>query len=328
MRTASLLALFAPAIALAADRPHLGALGPAADAARPILDGHLVLRVPASTADAPGAKRSDDTRLVIDAGQERLEIRASELWSTAGDDFAEAATRVVRGWGREASEWLVAPLALESGLRAVEVVPATPDKRPTGAFVRGMFVASPDGTAQYLEARVNAVGAKDFSGADRLATRVLRSAAAGSHPARLERATLRLVTPDPDVTLFGAIPAKTAATLQREGDRTVHRIQPVVSLGENAPSLTLTFAKDARYLHDRLARGVSPEIREGTLLGKKVFWHAWSTREGKQHLEAIVTLGDAARPLSAHVLVLHRGEPEAMQALAQALRLERRPPPQ
>lgn len=322
MLAAMQAALLALAL-LAADSTHLGTLS-GADAARPVLDGHLVLRVPATAADAPGAKRSDDTRLVIDAGEERLEIRASELWSTAGDDFGAAAARVVKGWGGEASDWVVAPFALESGLKAVEVVPAAPDKRPTGAFVRGMFVASPDGTAQYLEARVNAVGAKDFTGADGLATRVLRSAAPGSHVPPLGRATLRLVTLDPRITLFARVPESTASTVQRESDRVVHRIQPVVALGENAPSLTITFAKDARYLHDRLARDAKPSIREGTLLGKKVFWHAWTTREGKQHLEAIVTLGDSERPLSAHVLVLHRGDPDAMKSIAESLLLERR----
>ena len=318
-------ALLAIAIGLFATEPHLGTLDPAG-APRPVLDGHLVLTVPANAADAPGAKRDDETRLVIDAGEERLEIRASELFAIAGDDFAAAATRVVRGWGKEAAEHVVAPLSLASGLRAVDVVPAAPDVKPTGAFVRGMFVASPDGTAQYLEARVNARGARDFAGADKLAAAVLRSAAAGAQWNPLARSPVRLATPDPALTLFGTVPVSTGMTVQRESDRTVHRVQTMAPLGQNAPSLTVTLARDARYLHDRLARAdIKVETTEGKLFSKKVLWHAWSNREGKQHLEAIVTIGTPERPLTAHILVLHRGDADALRAVAEALTLERRP---
>lgn len=321
-------ALAVPAIAFAADAPRLGTLaGP--DAARPLLDGRLVLRVPAIAKTATGPVRSDDSRLVIDAGEERLEIHATELFALAGADFAESATRVVQGWNRGATEHLVAPIALASGLRGVDVVPATPDRRPTGAFVRGLFVASPDGTVQYLEARANAPGARDFAAADALAARVLRSASAGTRSLVRTAVTCRLTTPNADLTVFAKVPAGIATGLQHETDRSVHRFQPVVALGENAPSLTVTFAKDARYLHDRLNRGIKPKVEAGTLVGQKVLWHSWSApREAaKQHLEALVTLGTPAHPLTAHVLVLHRGgdQADALRAIAESMIAERRP---
>ena len=47
-----------------------------------------------------------------------------------------------------------------------------------------------------------------------------------------------------------------------------------------------------------------------------------------QHLEALVTLGTSAQPLTAHVLVLHRADEgaDAMRALAESMLVERRPP--
>lgn len=314
------------------EAPRLGTLN--ADVRRTILDGRLALRVPASTMEAPAPARSDETRLFVDAGEERLEIRATELFAIAGADFAAAATRVVKSWGRESASYLVAPLPLGAGLRGVEVVPAEPDRRPTGAFVRGLFVASADGSVQYLEARANAPGARDFAGTDALASSILRSAAPGTRTLSRTAATVRLATPLPELTVFFDVPTDTAAAFQREKDRTVHRIQPFAGLGENAPNLTITFAKDGRYLHDRLGRDVRPAIREGKIFGQKVLWHAWSSGAGtalaegkKQHLEALITLGTPSRPLTAHVLVLHRedGGDEALRALVESMRLERRP---
>lgn len=321
--------LLAAVVLFAAEGPRLKSVaGP--DVARTLLDGRLVVRAPAISAEATGPVRSDDSRLVIDAGEERLEIRATELFALAGADFAGAATRVVKSWGGESSEYLVAPFELASGLRGVEVVPSTPDRRPTGAFVRGLFVASADGTVQYLEARANAPGARDFAAADALATRVLRSAAAGNRALVRSGVTCRLATPDPAVTVFAKVPEGIATGMQRERDRSIHRFQPVVALGENTPSLSVTFAKDARYLHDRLSRGIQPSVKEGTLFGQKVLWHAWSSprESGKQHLEALVTLGTPERPLTAHVLVLHRGDEQVdvMRSVAESMLAERRPP--
>jgi len=318
----------AATIFAAPDSAHLGTLR--ADASRSVLDGRLSLRVPAIAADAAGPVRNDDTRLTVDAGEERLEIRATELFALAGDDFAAAATRVVKGWGGESAGFLVAPLALGSGLRGIEVVPETPDRRPTGAFVRGLFVASADGSVQYLEARANAPGARDFAGADALASTILRSAAPGTRSLARAAATYRLTTPVRDITVFANVPAGIGAAYQRERDRSVHRFHALAGLGENAPSLTLTFAKDAGYLHDRLNRDIEPKISGGKIFGQRVFWHAWSASRGdtgKQHLEAIVTLGTPAAPLSAHVLVLHRedGGGDAMRALVESMLIERRP---
>ena len=311
-----------------AEAPHLGTL--AADVSRTVLDGRLALRVPAIAADAPGPERNDETRIFVDAGEERLEIRATELFALAGDDFAAAAARVVKSWGRESAAYRVAPLPLGSGLRGAEVVPAEPDRRPTGAFVRGLFVASADGSVQYLEARANAPGARDFAGADALASNILRSVAPGARSLSRDAATSRLTTPLRAVTVFVDVPEGMGTAFQRERDRTVHRFHAPAGLGENAPSLTITFAKDARYLHDRLSREIRPTTREGTIFGQKVLWHAWSTSRaetGKQHLEALVTLGTPGEPLTAHVLVLHRADEgaDAMRALVESMRVERRP---
>lgn len=326
--TRPFLALLGVAMLGAPETPHLGTL--TADVSRSVLDGRLALRVPANAIEAPGPARNDDTRLFVDAGEERLEIRATELFALAGEDFAAAASRVVKGWGRESAGYLVAPIPLGSGLRGAEVVPAEPDRRPTGAFVRGMFVASADGSVQYLEARANAPGARDFAGADALASSILRSVGPGSRTPARTAATCRLTTPLREITVFANVPEGIGTAFQRERDRTVHRFHALAGLGENAPSLTVTFAKDAGYLHDRLSRDIEPKISGGKIFGQKVFWHAWSASRGdtgKQHLEAIVTLGTPSAPLSAHVLVLHREDEgaDAMRALVESMLVERRP---
>lgn len=309
-------------------------------ARRAVLGGRLSVEAPLAAVEAPGPARTDETRLDVQAGTERVEVRIAELFAlapavsgTAGKGvFAEAVGRLVASWESPIPAYRVHEIVLASGLVAIEITPVDPKPSPTSSFLRAMYVQHPDGTVQFLEARANASAyAQSAREADAIAATVLHSAAPGKRRLFPLPVSYRLSTPHPGVTVFAEVPESLAGSVQREGGRAVHRFVGVTPLGEPAPSVTITFARNGSYLHERLGRDTRPKFTQSTVLGEKALWHSWGKKRAggaiQEHLEALVTLGDSENPLVAHVVVLHKGETQAaaMRAFVESMRVERRP---
>lgn len=305
---------------------------------RAVLDGRLLIETPIAAVDAPGPVRSDETRIDVQAGAERLELRIADLYALApavsgtASAFSEAVRVLVAAWDSPIPAYRVEEIVLASGLPAIEITPVDPKPSPTSSFLRAMYVQHPDGTVQFLEARANAAAwAAGSREADRIAASVFHSAAPGPRRLFPLPTTYRLSTPHAGVTVFAEVPASLVGAVQRESSRVVHRFLPVAPLGDSTATLTITFARNGSYLHERLGRDTRPKFRETTVLGQKALWHSWGKKQPsgtiQDHLEALVTLGDNENPLVAHVVILHDDaeEAESLRAFVESLRVERRP---
>ena len=110
-----------------------------------------------------------ETRVVVDAGDERLVLMAKEMFALGGDDFAKDVRALVDEWEKSLkSAYRVEPVTSPAkGLSAVAVIPTAPPDRSRSddaVFVEGVFVASTDRTIQSVDVYANPAAAKDLAG--------------------------------------------------------------------------------------------------------------------------------------------------------------------
>lgn len=317
--------------AQAADRPT----APNAIARKPLsatptslLNGRLTIRVPegakieardVSVMAAPEADE-DETRVVLNAGGERLVIMVHELFGLASDDFERDVRVTVAGWGDKAAQYRFAHSSLK-GVRAIAVLPAPGSSQGTDAiFVRGLFVALPDGTVQTVFVYVNPQAARDLTGCSTAAERILATLAPGPRKLRLDAGKRTLATLSPDAEIVVTVPKNIVVTTQNGPDFLVQRLKVVGWLGKSSDMIGF-------YLGHHPSFEKGEKLTDGTLFGRKVVWQA--RREG-QGLEALVALPRASgAPDYAHVWIIATSEDRlaAMKSIAESMKLAKKPSP-
>ena len=273
-----------------------GALGKLQPAVTPVdlLAGRLRVRVPAGARNearghsimAAPESAQQETRLVLDAGRERLVMMTYELFATAGNDLAAAVRRdLADGPAPQAVEALALP-----GLRAVTVVPAVLDLKREAILILGVYVALPDATVQSLAFFVNPSGAADLPGATALARRIAATLTAG--PARLASlAGPRLLSDGLSLT----VPAGYIATNQEGPDFVVHHLRKLSPLGQPAARLGLYVGGHPSYQHRQVDEPPAAlKQTPGKLLGRDIEWHSWT--RGRDPVQARTM--EAILPLS------------------------------
>jgi hypothetical protein len=235
-----------------------------------------------------GAPKSDqhETRVVCDAGQERLVLMAHELFAFAGDDFEKD----VKGWVAQwRGKYKVEPCPLlVKALKAVAVIPVNdPDhsRSDDATFLAGIFVESGDRTIQSLDVYVNAAGEKDLAHARTIAHQILSSVAPGKKALRLEAGERRLSANSADLEIAVRVPKDTVATTQVGADFLVHRLITLGRLGADSGSILIYVGGAPDYQP-------GPKKGDGILVGKKVEWHSWPGGQGLQTLCELPIPGD------------------------------------
>jgi hypothetical protein len=128
----------------------------------------------------------EESRVVVDAGKERLVVMAYELYALSGGNLEEAARAdVADSWGKEAAGVKLEKLTVAPPLTAVALVPPRQDRQRDANLVLGLFVGNGDGTVQYLAFYANPAGAGDGAGAAALCRKIAATVRAGSR--RLSR---------------------------------------------------------------------------------------------------------------------------------------------
>ncbi len=304
---------------------------PLAEAAVEILDGRLRLRLPERAAIDPKDPRStlakprtDETRILVDVAQERLEIRAHERFALAGTNFAAAVTAAVGEWSADAAkEYSITefpPADPGTKMRAVAVRPNAPATSPTGTFVRGLFVASPDGTVQYLEATADAAAARKLDAVGALVEAIFATVVPGGKGLDRRAGTRRFEGPAGEA-LELAVPAGTAFVVEHGTDYVIARVHLLPPLGITAPSMSVQVGGQPTYVHQKLA--AEPAMVDGTLLGRPIQWHRWTSGRSapKTTFEAIVPLVEGGKT-QVHAIVLGRDAKriDLLRGVAQTLR--------
>jgi hypothetical protein len=243
-----------------------------------VLSGRLVVSIPATAVSrtmqngimsAPEADQ-EQTRVVIDAGKQRMVLMVYELFERAGADFnAEVKAEA----GRLPLKVAVQNWPLSSSLRAAAYFPEVPTQDREANLVMGVFVAQPDGSVQNLMWYANPFGAKPSAGALLLAKSMAKTIAPGARTLTVAAGERELSNYSQAKSVFIRVPEGYAVTAQRGPDFIVHHIRKMTAFGSPGASMGV-------YLGDH------PQNREGDkkdmslLFGKQVAWYQKTVKEG------------------------------------------------
>lgn len=239
-----------------------------------VLAGRLLLSVPDQAKfrpvqhgimAAPEAD-SEQTRIMIDAGEQRMVLMVYELFArTDVDDLQGPAQKATRHFPMKVSfrKW---PLAGQ--LRAVAYFPSAPTKNEEANLVMGVFVATPDGNVRNFMWYVNPQAASESNACLRLAESMAESIVTGAKTLDTAGGERELSAYSKAKSVFASIPKGYALTTQRGPDFIVHHINKIVSFGEESSSIGV-------YLGDHPSNNREGFAEQGktTLFGKSSSWY-------------------------------------------------------
>jgi len=278
-----------------------------------LLDGRLMMRpvqgatIEARPWDIMGAPEptTSETRLFLEAGDEKVVVMVSELFATAGDDLVAQLQQVVAESALPTRLERVA--AVGGGLEAYQVLPETLDTSTEAVFVYGLYVVSPDRTVQHLAFYVNPAAAEE--GCIDLAMRSAATLRAGERTLDRSARTWELVSGVRGKNLKLPLPAGYSVITQQGPDFWVHRIFPVTDFGERGPSGLIYFGG-----HPSPFGPDSATTFEAPLLGESATWRRWTDERGF-HAEALRPIADH---WMTHASVMGTSEAE-VQVLREAI---------
>ncbi|NMB76441.1 MAG: hypothetical protein GYA21_15090 [Myxococcales bacterium] len=297
-----------------------------------LLGGRLQVRMP-EKARVEGRQHSimaapealtEETRVVLDAGNERLVLMAWELFATSGGDLAKAVAADVAKWGDMAQGAKVEPLPVPKPLQDARLaIPGKHDLSREAILVLAAYVESADGTVQMLAFYVNPAGAKDLGGCTALAKSVAQTIGAGAKRLDLSAGKKRFAGAGDKDFLALDVPAGFVATTQQGPDFSVYRLRRVSVLGEPGASIGIYLGGHPSYQHKQ-ARDEKLEFStaKGKLLGQEVEWHTWS-RGPAATTEAILP-HPGAKGLFLHLFLSAAGEAALapLRAIAETIKIE------
>ena len=250
----------------------------------------------------------EETRAVLDAGEERLVLMAAELFERGGADPDRSVRATVAEF--KPPPLKVEPLQLSSqNLKAWAVFPASIDRSRSAILLLSVYALHPDGFMQLLNFYVNPPAAKGAgcSGLARVAGAGKLPQAPGELPtctalvhaiaSTLEAGTRRIDSAGGerkltgqynDDSFFVKVPAGTGVTAQSGHDFTVHHVRLPVDLGEPQPSLGIYVGGHPSYQYKQNDAQVTPTRKPGKVFGKDVSWQVWSESPKSVMAEVIV----------------------------------------
>jgi hypothetical protein len=263
--------------ALAQPASNLGQLTiPAAKTS--VLSGRLVVSIPATAGShamqhgimsAPEADQ-EQTRIVIDAGHQRMVLMVYELFARTGNNFEDAVkTQTLRFPVKvTVQNW-----PLSSSVRAAAYFPEAPTQDREANLVMGVFVAQPDGSVQSLMWYANPLGAKPSAGALLVAKSMARTIAPGTRALTVSAGERELSGYSQTRSVFIRVPEGYVVTAQQGPDFIVHHIHKMTAFGSPAASIGI-------YLGDYPQNREGDKVETSLLFGKQVTWYQKTVKEG------------------------------------------------
>ncbi len=259
-----------------------------------LLNGRLTVRVPEkgrqvqmqrSIMAAPEAN-TEMSRVVVDAGKQRLVIVASELFARRDKEFGNAVRKKAATFAEKVG---VEECAVAPPLQAYCYAPVVPTHDQEANLVLGLFVAQADATVEHLMFFVNQSGARNLGDAAGLAKSIVRTLAAGTRKLESTAGERELFAYSRDSAVFVTVPEGYVATMQQGPDFLVHHLHKITGFGEIAASVGI-------YLGDHPALGREGYQKQSpvVLLGKKTDWYERLDNESGVPVyiaDAIVPLG-------------------------------------
>jgi len=247
--------------------------------------GAKVLAVQRGIMAAPETDH-EQTRVLIDAGEQRMVLMVYELFARAATDFEGA---VQKETARLPMRVNLQKWSLSAPVRAVAYFPVFPSKDQEANLVMGVFVAGPDGSVQNLVWYVNNAAATQFSAALNLAKSIAATIAPGTRPLGSTGGERELSAHSKTKSAFITVPEGYVVTTQHGPDFIVHLVHKVTVFGDRGASLGV-------YLGDHPSANREGFLEQGviSLFGKRVSWYQKVTNDdGRSTIiaGAVVPLG-------------------------------------
>jgi hypothetical protein len=268
-----------------------------------LLDGRLAVVMPAGAAVQPippslmGAPASTEaeTRVLFDAGQERLVIMVNELFQYSSADFQAEVEALVARWELPAGSRVRTMRLTPAEPTGIEIVPVArmPLERERQAVpVMDAFVRQADSSVQQLSYYVSPNAADDAEGCGMLAFEILRRLTAGARPLAAHVGVRELAGLAGVPALTVTVPPGWVVTTRRGLSFVVHTLHRMTPLGANAAVITVYLGGRPSPLH-RQVPAASVTRRPGTLLGRPAEWYLIGADDDPTLLrrEALVDLG-------------------------------------
>ncbi len=320
-------------MAASAPAQGLGGLKPS-DQDTELLGGRLKIRMPEkarvearghSIMAAPQAV-TDETRVVLDAGKERLVLMAWELFARAGGDLPKAVEKVVSGWGDQWKGTRVEPLAVAKPLKqGVLVIPGGKDLASEAILALTAYVENSDGMVQMLAFYVNPPAAQDLAGCASLARSLAATLSAGGKGLDLGAGDRRFPGVGDKDFLVLKVPEGYVATTQQGPDFSVYRLRRVGVLGEPGSTLGLYLGGHPSYQFRQAGdEATKPSRSKGKLLGQEIEWHGWSRGDASTTETILPFPGVDGFFLHLFLTAAKETDLAALRAVAETLRIERK----
>jgi hypothetical protein len=302
--------ILAGLVAMPVDAGELAKLKPGKKTTS-LLAGRLTVKVPdqakviARRASIMAAEEAteEETRIVIDAGKERLVIMTWELFSLKGSDFSKRAGKYLKESLPEAErakakiEHIMMP---KTGPDVYALSPLSHDLKREAIMVLSAVIGHPDGTVQFIAFYVNPKGGADIPGVTKLARSILGTLGAGKR--RLDLAAGSRKLPAFKKSLEVQVPKNMAHAVQQGPDFLVHRLSQVAALNDDRGSLGIYIGGHPSFQYKQrenrsMGKWKANVTKKKTkLLGSDVEWHRWD-KDGWHTAEAILALPGADRLL-------------------------------
>jgi hypothetical protein len=242
-----------------------------------LLDGRLTIRMPADAKlearheniMSAAESATEESRVVLDAGNERLVVMAYELFKTTGEDFEKQVRKMVDKWHMDG-----ATIEVHEG-RGFLISPATLDLHKTSIPVLYAVMNQEDSLIQLVQFFINRKAGADAAGCVALARSIAATIAPGSKVLHLEGGPREIGT------FTAVVPDGYVLTAQPGPDFVVYRLHKVVPLGAPSSQFGVYIGNFPSYHHER--ERVKFTKLKGKLLGVDVEWHAWSAEETVHH---------------------------------------------
>jgi hypothetical protein len=320
-----------------------------------LLSGRLTVRMPPGARPEPRRtsimagpeSAEEETRVILDHGQERLVLMAYELFALGAPDFERGVRADLATAFHEPRPSLARLVLPAPGVQLFEVLPGKLDTSSEAVLIEGLYVANPDGTVQYLAFYVNppaatgtggcaglsegtGIVAPKTSGAPNdapvcraLAHRIATTLAIGTRQLSLRGGERRLELHLGGAQLVVRLPAGVVMTAQDGPDFTVYRLTQLGPLGSPAASLGIYVGGNPSYQHKQQDAAAKVEMVKGKALGQGVEWQIWSQPSGRVMAEVILPLpGSAGYQLHLFAGGAAGVELESMKQIAAELRVE------
>jgi hypothetical protein len=296
-----------------------------------LLAGRLKVRMPEGARIQPrqvsimaaAQAAEEETRVVLDAGKERLVLMAYEMYAlTRGQLEAE----VQAFYENLNLKGRLEKLPLKSGLKAVTFAPDNPDMKREAVFFQGVMVAREDTTLQYLVFYANPEASKDLKGALALARKIASSLTPGKRKLKTKAGVRIMAGLDSSYRLSIQAPEGFIHTKQDGPDFMVHNIRTLARLNMRSTGLSIYLGGHPSFQYQQLKHDEKKvKTFQAKLLGKKVGWKRWKSK-GKPEIitcEAIVPLPKKTDfPTQVHVFYQTASEKQLKQLAQTAASLK------